>query len=435
MADLDFQVIGWLGGSSEEPLERETAASLRITAGPKEIPLTEVEDTLAHTVRSHINVSAYALARWLLVNWWRLRWEPQRDNPSFDWLRSHSMAAIGGSYAWPGLTIASDGEFVQLRLESESAPDVSAVRYLRDVTVDIPAAQFEQAVEKFIDAVEARLVVRVPEERELIELRDELRAERGNAQAATECKLQALAGFDPGTAPEEWIQAAQALMARAGASAVEEILAVAPELQGGLAGADVVMSALRDSKTTVDLKWAASTRAPVSANELPWQRGARVARELRQRMSIPAGPLAKDAFEQLIGAHLPLPRSAWTGRGQLLGGYRNGITNGHTAVLVTKDREDSQRFYLARLIGAACASPSEEHFLAVSDALTAFQKFERSFAQEFLCPWQDLDAFTSEFGTDDDGIAAAAERFVVSERLVLSTLVNHGKVSRSRLQV
>jgi hypothetical protein len=345
------------------------------------------------------------------------------------------VGAIGDSYAWPGLTFASDGEIVQLRLEAESSPDVSAVRYLRDVTVDIPAAQFEQAVERFVDAVEARLVVRVPDERELIELRDELRAERGNAQVATECKLQALAGLDPGSVSEEWVRTTQAIMARAGASAVEEILAGAPELQGGLAGADVIISALRNSQTTVDLKWAASTRARVSANELPWQRGARVARELRQRMSIPSGPLSKDAFEQLIGARLPLPKSAWSGRGQLLGGYRNGITNGHTAVLVTKDREDSQRFHLARLIGAACASPPEEHFLAVSDALTAFQKFERSFAQEFLCPWQDLDTFTSEFGTDDDGISVAAEQFVVSERLVLSTLVNHGKIPRSRLHV
>lgn len=87
-----------------------------------------------------------------------------------------------GSYAWPGLTIASDGEFVQLRPESESAPDVSAVRYLRNVTVDVPVTRFEQAVENFLDAVDARLVVRVPEEREMSERRDELRIELGEAQ-------------------------------------------------------------------------------------------------------------------------------------------------------------------------------------------------------------------------------------------------------------
>jgi len=74
MVELDFHVGGWLGTSGNEPLESESLASLRITAGPASIPLTEVEDTIAHTVRSHINVSAYAVARWLLVNWWRLRW-------------------------------------------------------------------------------------------------------------------------------------------------------------------------------------------------------------------------------------------------------------------------------------------------------------------------------------------------------------------------
>ncbi len=434
MAELDFQIAGWLGGSDDEPLERETAASLRITAGRDSIPVTEVEDTSAHTVLSHINVSAYSLARWLLVNWWRLRWEPHREKQSYDWLRSHSMAAIGGSYAWPALTFTSDGEFVQLRLESETRADVSAVRYLRNINIDVPAMHFEQAVEKFLDDVEARVALRVPEERELMELRAELRAERRNANAAVECKLQALAGLDPGSASEEWMRMTQVLTEDAGSTAVEEILAVTPELPKGLAAATAVMSALRDSQTTVDLRWAAASRASESVGELPWMRGARLARELRQRWSIPFGPLSRENFEQLIGAHLPLRRASWTGRSQLLGGYRNGVTDGRTAVLMTKEREDSQRFYLARVIAAACVSRPEEHFLAVTGAYTAFQKFERAFAQEFLCPWEALDMFINEHGTDEDAITEAAETFVVSERLVVATLVNKGKASRNRLQ-
>src|SRR5438034_295112 len=98
MSELDFQIVDWLGGSGPDLLERETLASLRITAGPNSIPVTEVEDTFAHTVRSHINVPAYPVARWLLINWWRLRWEPYRAKPSYDWLQSHSMSAIGGDY-------------------------------------------------------------------------------------------------------------------------------------------------------------------------------------------------------------------------------------------------------------------------------------------------------------------------------------------------
>jgi len=44
-----------------------------------------------------------------------------------------------------------------------------------------------------------------------------------------------------------------------------------------------------------------------------------------------------------------------------------------------------------------------------------------------------LDTFTDEHGTDDEGIASAADYFGVSELLVLSTLVNNGKLDHSAM--
>jgi hypothetical protein len=309
------------------------------------------------------------------------------------------------------------------------------VRYLRNVSIDVPVAHFEQAVEKFLDEVEARLVARVPDERELTELRAELREECAAPRRSTECRLQALAGLDPGSASDEWVRAVQALRDRAGGSAVEEILAAVPTIQGGLETADAAISAMQGSNTTVKLDWATARQTPTPVGEIPWERGARLARDLRTQVGIPSGPVSNKSFEGLLEAQLPLPKSFWTGQRQFLGGYRNGNASGRTAILVTKEREDSQRFYLARLVAAACASSPEQHVLPVSETYTAFQKFERSFAQEFLCPWRDLDAFTDEHGTDEDGVVEAAERFIVSERLVLSTLVNHGKIPRSRLHL
>jgi len=159
-----------------------------------------------------------------------------------------------------------------------------------------------------------------------------------------------------------------------------------------------------------------------------------MARELRVKLGLESGPIPSKRLGQLCDVQLPLPKAVWTGARSLRGGFRNGVTRGRTAVLVTSPREDSQRFYVARLAAAALSAASEQHVLPVSDAATALQKFERSFAQEFLCPWQDLDAFTEEAGTDDDGLADAAAHFGVSERLVVSTLVNRGKLPRSRLQ-
>ena len=56
-----------------------------------------------------------------------------------------------------------------------------------------------------------------------------------------------------------------------------------------------------------------------------------------------------------------------------------------------------------------------------------------SFAQELLCPWHQLDAFTDENGLDSEGIDAAAEHFRVSEYLILTALANNQKISRYRL--
>lgn len=187
------------------------------------------------------------------------------------------------------------------------------------------------------------------------------------------------------------------------------------------------------SNISVDLGWAHCDPVRGRADEAPWQRGARLAQALRARLGLPRGPIVNQTLEDLLGTKLPLKRSPWSGARALLGGYRASPSEGRTSLLVTKAREDSQRFHLARLIGAACGSTTA-HVLAVSDAGTAFQKFERSFAQEFLCPWEDLDAYTNESDMDDDGIADAAEHFKVSELLVLSTLVNRGKLGRNRLQ-
>lgn len=434
MKELNFD-LDWLAASDSEPVERETLASLRITVGPDRIPLTEVDDSIAQTVRQHINVPAYSLARWLVVNWWRLRWEPTRQCQSSDWLRSHCLAAVSGDYAWPPVIFASDGEFINVRLQSEAAPDVSAVRYLRSVALDIPVADFESSIDEFLDRVEARLGLRVPGERDFGELREELREERCDATRAMHCKLQALSGLDPGSASTQWLSAAQGLAATAGAAAAEEILAVVPALPDGLEGAEQVIRAMRTSNASLKLDWADLEDKQPHSRELPWERGSRMAHELRAKLGLFQGPITTPQLENLCEAKFPLPKSPSNTPRSLRGGYRANATNGRTSVLVTNMHEYSQRFYFGRLAGAELRAAEQQHVLPVSDAGTALQKFERSFAQEFLCPWQELDVFTDESGTDDDAIADAATHYGVSEMVILTTLVNKGKLRRNRLPV
>lgn len=291
---LDFSVVGWLPGSGLTELERATLASLSIVAGADRGILTEVEDLSARTVRGHINVPAYPIARWLLVNFWRLRWEPWRGEPASDWLESHSMAAIDGAHAWPALDFASDGDFVQLRLRAEGKADVAAIRYLREVNLEIPVLDFERAVFAFIDTVEGRVAGTLPGQKELIELREELVLEREDPKVAAACRLQAIAGIDPGAASPEWFGSVASIASEAGPTATDELLAVLPMIPEGLGGLETTVAAMRGAPTSIRLDWVPGRRDPWFRTRLVSRRRAREKRsgsfELRRRAASQRAP-------------------------------------------------------------------------------------------------------------------------------------------------
>lgn len=283
MSGLDFTFCDWLGAASASDPDVVTQASLRIDAGPKEsrVALTEVHDALAGTVRPHVNVAVYPLARWLLLNWWRLRWEPQRR--THGWRLAHSLAAIGEGYAWPPLTFSSDGDFVLIHMAAEARPDVAAIRYLNEATVDVPAQHFDAAVDALVNGAEARLSACCHGDRALRELREELAEERADPARARACRWLASAGIDPGDAPDGWLEQVGLLAETTGSSAVGEVMAVLPELPGGLAGACDAVDAIRRSTAVVDLSWVRPPAIRAGSSDLPWQRGARLAGEFRHQ--------------------------------------------------------------------------------------------------------------------------------------------------------
>lgn len=428
MSELEFGV-DWLAADLADPRERATLSSLKVLVGATHEPITEVHDILARTVRDHVRVPAFLLARWLVVNWWRLRWEPRPEKPNLDWFDAHSWATISGDYPWPAITLSSDGAFVRMEGRAEPIADVATVRYLRPIDVQIPVDDFEVAIDGFAALVEARLASCAPTERELTELIAELREERITPHLAMECRLQALAGFDPGDAPAEWIRGAVALAEASGPIAGDEIIAASAET--GLECADIALRTMRESPWTVRLERIVDD-VPTPVGELPWQRGRRLAAAARAKLGLPSsGPVSNSVLENLLDTHLPFAVSQPSTPRQLLGAFRQDEKR--SAVAVFNPRRSSQRFYLSRLIGAAILARDTDRVLPVSTVRTAFQKAQRSFAQEFLCPWEDLDDFTDENGVDPEGVAAAAEYFEVSEYVILTALVNNEKISRRHL--
>src|SRR5207249_11948004 len=93
----------------------------------------------------------------------------------------------------------------------------------------------------------------------------------------------------------------------------------------------------------------------------------------------------------------------------------------------------SRRFAASRLLGDYLGFANQERLLPATHAKTARQKFQRSFAQEFLCP---IDALLEKIQTtqpNEDDISEAATHFHVSPLTIRTTLVNHGQLEREAL--
>jgi len=85
------------------------------------------------------------------------------------------------------------------------------------------------------------------------------------------------------------------------------------------------------------------------------------------------------------------------------------------------------------MVAAELMTPHDEHVLTVADTFTAAQKFQRSFAQELLIPWADIEEHVATNGTDDDSVRDLAAQYQISERVITSALVNKGHLSREAL--
>lgn len=336
------------------------------------------------------------------------------------------MAALGGGFAWPPLEVTSDGEFVQLSVTVERARDAAAVRYLNDVTAEVPARDFETAVSSFLDTIEGRLGDATEAARELRELRSELTSERTDPELSRRCRWEARAGFEAGDSPEGWFEALDQLASDAGETSMEDMLSIGRDPMTVRAAVD----ALKAAPTTVRLGGIPRV-APPADDERPWARGVAAAKIVRDSLGLTSGPLDNATLSDLLSCQIPVEKDVSTTN--ILGAYRPNDPSSRAHVVVGSARPTTQRFYFARLLGMAGLLGPDEQVIPITAASTAPQKLNRAFAQELLCPWADLDAFTRVNGTGHSAVAEFAETYDVAEMVVVTTLVNRGRIDRSRL--
>jgi hypothetical protein len=93
-----------------------------------------------------------------------------------------------------------------------------------------------------------------------------------------------------------------------------------------------------------------------------------------------------------------------------------------------------RRFEAARFIADRLLAPEADTWLPQTDASTARQQVQRSFAAEFLMPIADLQNFLKDNLTNDS-FEDAGEYFGVSPLAVKSHLVNHSIIPSDAIKV
>jgi hypothetical protein len=429
MQAFEIAVDHWLAREHGDEVARATLGQLELrTQG---YALTRLEDRLARSNRTFANLSAYELAVWLATNWWRLRWEPEKDGA--DWRMAHSIAAIGGGYVWPDVTISSDGEQIQIRVRPTRGTEWEPIRYLESSDLGLAATDVEDAIDSFIEKVLARLDGCRISGTGLHTLWQDVRAERADPEIASIRKLEALLGFDAGSAADEIIDELLSDATKDGHAAVEEVAAgygpdattIIREVTDGLEQAAVLpYLAVRDL---------AAQRADWSMLKLPWERAAQAARVARALWHLDGAPVPDQRLAELVGAKADLiegPPSA-----QVKMSAAKWTRNDHEEWrLVLRSRWPAgRRFELCRLIAAGLIAPEGELLLPATTARTSRQKFQRAFAQEFLCPFESLMERLRTSPPEDEDIEDAAAYFQVSPLLIRTTLVNKNILPREQL--
>jgi len=427
MSTFEIVVAHWLAREHGDAIARATLGQLELRVGDRS--LTLLEDRLARANRPFANLSAYDLAMWFATNWWRLRWEPQRADA--DWRMAHSLAAVGAGYVWPNIITFSDGDQISLESYPTGGAKWEPVRYLERWDCKLSAAKFEAAIDAFIEEVLARLAGCEIFTTELHTAWQELRAERSEAGIASIRKLEALLGFDAGAAPDKIIDDLLSEAEKDGRTAIDEIAAgfgrSAPQTIKEVAESLDQHGMQLRSDCVEDL---ASRHGASATGGLPWERAYEAAHIARDMWNLDGRPVQDAELTQLVGAEprwMSEPASASVPMGA--GKWTSPSRETWRVVLRSRVRV-ARRFQLCRLIGDTLIAPRGELLLPATDAKTSRQKFQRAFAQEFLCPFDALRGRLRTSVPGDEDIEEAAEYFEVSPLVVRHTLVNKGILPR-----
>ncbi len=418
----------WEPLDSGSPEERACFAALGIYAHG--ICLTEGSDALANRLRQAPLLSAYHFAEWTAWNWWRLRWEPR--SKASDWVYAHRIATIGGGYIWPNLTIFSDGERAALIAKPTDERPQTPFRYITDRAVVIPASEFESELDILIDQVLERLRLAKIADSNLHKVWSGVCEERRTPELARARKLEALLGRDPDESDPQVLERLIADAEQLSVSAIEELAAEHGQTRSILTADELREIAGQngfDASPRNIVRLTAARELPRGGQVPAWRLGARAAQALRDQERLDGQPISDRQLAEMAGVEVPVLSDRRGAPGISFALDENPIRG---RIVLRSKWHGGRRFELARLLGDRIAGPKGGRLFPATRAYTYRQKMQRSFAAEFLSPFDAVDEMLEgDYSTENQ--QDVAEHFEVSPLTIRTLLVNHGRLEREEL--
>ena len=377
------------------------------------------------------------LGFWVLDNWWRILYEPETfDLDTSPWRLAHEMASIGGGHVWPPITFWGEGSTVGVRTRSQDLGTSCPVQYTANHRRYYPIDEVESSFDLLTESLISESIA---DHKALEELHLQIKQERADPDVTDWRVLEAELGFDADDGPADLITRLGHLGSEFGRAAISEA-SVSRQGEGALTALEHGLEAVAHSKTKVDLSNMDAKAAfqavprvgggraydPVTP---PWKHAEEVASVLRQTLSIPYGPISDQMLGDVLGISRYRLRQADKNPSIPYGLRLLDPDSDKYSVVLNASRIEANRFKLCRVLGDIMWS-SNEQLGVISDAKSIRQKFQRAFAQSFLCPYNDLQEYIGSGDPTLDDITAAARKFRVSERMIKSILANKDVICR-----
>ncbi|MBY8338273.1 ImmA/IrrE family metallo-endopeptidase [Alteriqipengyuania sp. NZ-12B] len=403
----------------------------RISISVNGLPVISLFDRVSGAERDAVYAPALPMAEWIAENWFFLTNEVgHKQGFSSEYHKRHNLHWVGDGFSLPPIAFYPLGEIVQV-VWKPFTPQFANVRFLSSGNELITQTALVEGLGQFVETVCQRLKERGTPDHRLIGEWNAIR--QLDVEEQQFARASSRAGLDPfAISPDNAatiISAYESLPRKM----FEDFITVSPfnQLPEQVAWAGKSLKELEELPNGIpkdELKVPKHARPKggmsfSSAALPPHAYGREIARILRAERSSDDDPIRGiDGLLQTFGASTPhdvlIVQNAVQNPVHALQSNEEGLR-----ILVTREREDSQRFAICRTIFNFIHDQSRSADL-VADSYLAKDKASRAFAAEFLAPHEGLAKRVSDKVISLDELNELASTYEVSTHVIQHQLEN-----------